>query len=161
MCSCTQRQENVLHAVSSAVLYITPLSAGCVHTTAVCRVYTWVRIRGPIQMTVCKEFLIWIQVNRCVQAPHFLGFHVLLLCRGYTPLDVCTFKMQSLRDVAGISGTFTHHEAAFMALTDCLQQAGALQDTTAVASLPYYKSKHGCTCGECKSGFMSARMKER
>ena len=80
-------------------------------------------------------------------------------CRGYTPMDVCTLKMQSLRDIAGIAGTFTQHPAPFMAVTQCLQQAGVEQQTS--ASLPDYKSKHGCTCGLCKSGFLSPRMRDR
>lgn len=74
-------------------------------------------------------------------------------------MDVCTLKMQSLRDIAGIAGTFTQHPASFMAVAQCLQQAGVSQQTT--ASLPQYKSKRGCTCGQCKSGFLSPRMRDR
>ncbi|KAL0048065.1 hypothetical protein WJX82_006903 [Trebouxia sp. C0006] len=81
---------------------------------------------------------------------------------GYTPLDVCTLKMQNLRDVAGIADTFTAHQDAHLAVTGCLQEAGLHQNLHAsVASIPFYRSKQGCTCGQCSGGFLSPRMKHR
>ena len=74
-------------------------------------------------------------------------------------MDVCTLKMQMLRDITGIAGTFTQHPVPSMAVVQSLQQACMEQQTT--VSLPYYRSKHGCTCGQCKSGFLSPRMRDR
>ena len=70
--------------------------------------------------------------------------------------------MQNLRDVAGIAETFTAHQDAHLAVTGCLQEAGLHQNLHAsVASIPFYRSKQGCTCGQCSGGFLSPRMKHR
>ena len=75
--------------------------------------------------------------------------------------------MQNLRDIAGIADTFTAHQDAHLAVTGCLQEA-ALQEAALrqdlhapVASIPFYRSKQGCTCGQCSGGFLSPRMKHR
>ncbi|DBA89842.1 TPA: hypothetical protein ACH3X2_004706 [Trebouxia sp. C0005] len=70
--------------------------------------------------------------------------------------------MQNLRDIAGIADTFTAHQDAHLKITECLQEAALHQNLhTSVASIPFYRSKQGCTCGQCSGGFLSPRMKHR
>ena len=78
-------------------------------------------------------------------------------CRGYTPLDVCALEMEYQRDCADarLSG-FRCHEDRYMQVIQHLQNGdgkGSLKST-----LPYPRSKEGCTCGRCLQGFLSPRM---
>ena len=79
--------------------------------------------------------------------------------RGYTPLDLCTLRMQNLRDIAGIVGTFTAHSDSFWAVAQYLAEVGLQQGVP--PSIPTYKTQAGCTCGQCKGGFLSPRMLHR
>ncbi|DBA84876.1 hypothetical protein WJX77_010566 [Trebouxia sp. C0004] len=111
----------------------------------------------PLHIAACEGKLEYVQLlvrlgANCASKDHM----------GYTPLDVCTLKMQNLRDIAGIADTFTAHQDAHLAITGCLQEAALRQNLHAsVASIPFYRSKQGCTCGQCSGGFLSPRMKHR
>lgn len=84
--------------------------------------------------------------------------NVAVCCSGYTPLEVCALEMEYQRECseARPSG-FTGHEDRYMQVIKLLDKAGG----NGKSVVPIPKSKLGCTCGQCFSGFLSPRTRLR